>query len=1825
MHNEDYSFAKEVSTVSGVVCGETIQCKVLKAERMPAESDVFTENLLPPPRVTYYFVDHPMFRNRYHGIYPTPMTSKAAIAFYSLWNQCVGNMINRLQPDLFHCPDFHNAMAVLYVDKPLKVMCTLHNAEYQGIIQSQHMGKDEVHAFADVFNLDAKTVKGDCMTDGGFNLLKPIVKFAKTFQKGYGFCTVSRTYALEAMQKHQVLWPLPKLRGLENCMPEVERPKLTEDGAVLEHAEWERMHREAKIATQENFNMTVDPDAKVFVFLGRWVKQKGMDYIADVAEWMLDKYDDIQLYMMGPVGDSFGSYAREKLHTIVESKKYEGRLFVYAGFLVVPKELKLATDFCLMPSRDEPFGYVDIEFGWFGALTVGGFKGGLGKVPGFYYQIANADSDEHVQASLRRAIAEAMACDEESLQEMRTNARRSFFPIRRWQDEIRDIYAEVSIHFNPAGTKKQKWWKCWKRGQGRQPRKARKLRRHGMKCDGLEEEGDLEEGDLPADEGEGRCLPPQQDVSDFLRENAEQRLQQERPLVRFASFHSARSFELDMIPEEEDRSSSLSGDIGSPKVGIASTLGTSRLSDMKPGSRREEGVSRLRTPESFVCRPCAPEAGCRPHRRNHSRSPPKEMDLFLEMEPLGTDELPRMRSLRPEATEVSVLSSEANSSHYEVCGPSDYAWCSPRAISPHARRSLTRSPTTRTSSPVQNEDADGIMSDTTDFVPMPFRDDCTSSYESAVTLGSNPDVPSQGVPVPAFLAGLQEHPHVDRNGAPTANPQECVWCIAARAEMLGEPYCLPVGLHFWTSEASRGSTEHVHRDRLGAITSNMGDCVFCHAARAEILGEPYTFPAGMHFWTSEASRGLMIARGGESRAGSVATISEGASGGSSFDPEIENTVWLPLDLTTPTDYSDPWSAFSRQQGLMWADGQVKGKGKGRTSRIGSASSRLSSGTAISSSRASPASPPAAARVRPGGYHSEGEQLAQEEMVRMLLDRGGFAVIRSEDPSAWHYADVKLQGMERPRRVRGAGVWGSEEGTHRSSISSPGSVFPTGFTDLGSDMSPGSSPYSSAVSPGLRSRGQRHRKNGPLLIREPELAPVVPGERSGRLKERSPPRRRSLRSRASSDSQAGLSSLEYGTSEIPDMSMLEMEDTERRATAPSLQGSREAAQRYMSGASWSSDNSVLGSRRRRNWKRHANGAQDADEITNSKGRHSDDAEASWSQKSGVLSVISSMSDLSALEMSSQSQSTVYPIYEYDRGSEMMEYWEQEPTDEVLQVLVEGKLAKRTHHGRLRFQSANAVMQAVQWDLNIERETTHVSRFLSRPFFDTCRIDWVICLTYISGPVCSALFMGPCCSAASTLYEPATTVFAVWAWTLAARWGRRPNRTMAVVMLSRFLTVIPAYIEMPLWLSGILLGFSVSGDVLFVYFAFMGRSFGDVSQLGWRTGLLLSLRQLMEWLFYSVSSTPDEWMPYARVAAIIFCILLPSYCLLKAPRVYRKFPLPTTQKQFLRGIHPGGRCRVLLYLGASSILKSSTRISGEAGFIEWRMRQEHTFLTLAPYRLVAGGTLFLSVFLLGCALIFCYDISQTMIKGFACLSLAPVAIRCAVMLEFNVSTFAESSVVDLVTLFSYALESAQTLGTTMAVIAVVGSRWRMCVFVAFITCLSGVTRAGNALHLTFRMQEEFPLQTTQSKEVLARNLVMVAIVPLVCESILRIFSIFYYDQEASAMLWTKRQRRICRMFDKISFKKRKGKQHALLQPILEPVSLLLDARDELMEGEVMDVAEAQEHADVDEEAGALGLMTRASGRDVLEAAAGSPREDHESVTEDDEADDWQLETV
>lgn len=72
----------------------------------------------------------------------------------------------------------------------------------------------------------------------------------------------------------------------------------------------------------------------MFVFVGRWSQQKGIDLIADVFFSILEENTNAQLICVGPVIDLYGKFAALKLAKMMEM--YPGRVFSKPEFTMLP-------------------------------------------------------------------------------------------------------------------------------------------------------------------------------------------------------------------------------------------------------------------------------------------------------------------------------------------------------------------------------------------------------------------------------------------------------------------------------------------------------------------------------------------------------------------------------------------------------------------------------------------------------------------------------------------------------------------------------------------------------------------------------------------------------------------------------------------------------------------------------------------------------------------------------------------------------------------------------------------------------------------------------------------------------------------------------------------------------------------------------------------------------------------------------------------------------------------------------------------------------------------------------------------------------------------------------------------------------------------------------------------------------------------------------------------------------------------------------------------------------------------------------------------------
>ena len=102
----------------------------------------------------------------------------------------------------------------------------------------------------------------------------------------------------------------------------------------------------------------------------------------------MEKRPSIQVIAVGPVIDLYGRFAAEKLARLMEM--YPDRVYSKPEFTALPPYLFSGADFALIPSRDEPFGLVAVEFGRKGALGVGSRLGGLGLMPGWVREFLRA-------------------------------------------------------------------------------------------------------------------------------------------------------------------------------------------------------------------------------------------------------------------------------------------------------------------------------------------------------------------------------------------------------------------------------------------------------------------------------------------------------------------------------------------------------------------------------------------------------------------------------------------------------------------------------------------------------------------------------------------------------------------------------------------------------------------------------------------------------------------------------------------------------------------------------------------------------------------------------------------------------------------------------------------------------------------------------------------------------------------------------------------------------------------------------------------------------------------------------------------------------------------------------------------------------------------------------------------------------------------------------------------------------------------------------------------------------------------------------------------
>jgi alpha-1,3-glucan synthase len=236
--------------------------------------------------ITYIILDSPVFRAQTKADpYPARMDDLSSAIFYSTWNQAIAATVRRYPDiDIYHINDYHGALVPLYLlPKVLPVCLSLHNAEFQGLWPLRT--KEEMKEVCSAFNISKEHCTKYVQFGNTFNLLHAAASFISVHQKSVGVAGVSDKYGKRSWARYPALWTLKHVDSLPNPDPsdidalDENAPKVA-DIKIDQKAEAERP--EHKRQAQEWAGIKQDPHADLFVFVGRWSKQKGVDLIADV-------------------------------------------------------------------------------------------------------------------------------------------------------------------------------------------------------------------------------------------------------------------------------------------------------------------------------------------------------------------------------------------------------------------------------------------------------------------------------------------------------------------------------------------------------------------------------------------------------------------------------------------------------------------------------------------------------------------------------------------------------------------------------------------------------------------------------------------------------------------------------------------------------------------------------------------------------------------------------------------------------------------------------------------------------------------------------------------------------------------------------------------------------------------------------------------------------------------------------------------------------------------------------------------------------------------------------------------------------------------------------------------------------------------------------------------------------------------------------------------------------------------------------------------------------------------------------------------------------
>lgn len=318
--------------------------------------------------VTFYFIDNEYYFNR-TSLYGSFDDGER----YAFFSKAVLDMLPRVDffPDIIHTNDWQSALVGIYLKqiyrkenysyRPIRVIHSIHNIEYQGVYDPLILG--------DVFDL-APEYESIVEYNGAINLTKGAIVCCDRLT------TVSPTYAKEICTPeysaglHNIINQYAfKTTGIINGIDQDYYNPLTDPDLYAKYRTLTGKVKN-KLALQKELGLPERADVPVISMITRLTSHKGLDLVTRVIDEFLN--DDIQFVVLGTGDPGFESFFKR-----LEERHPEKAKAIIAYDKALSKKIYGASDIFLMPSKSEPCGLAQMIASRYGAVPVVRETGGL--------------------------------------------------------------------------------------------------------------------------------------------------------------------------------------------------------------------------------------------------------------------------------------------------------------------------------------------------------------------------------------------------------------------------------------------------------------------------------------------------------------------------------------------------------------------------------------------------------------------------------------------------------------------------------------------------------------------------------------------------------------------------------------------------------------------------------------------------------------------------------------------------------------------------------------------------------------------------------------------------------------------------------------------------------------------------------------------------------------------------------------------------------------------------------------------------------------------------------------------------------------------------------------------------------------------------------------------------------------------------------------------------------------------------------------------------------------------------------------------------------